>query len=161
MTDHEEQDPYVELFHEPRTNASGGKKAPSIASAFGIAAALVVGFGIIVTTVVLWGQRTEEERGANNQPAIYVCAGRAATIVGTDGDDDITGTAGNDVIHARRGNDTVRASGGDDVVCGGAGNDVLRGGAGNDDLRGEAGTDLCRGGGGSEDRFESCETQEQ
>ena len=152
---------FDELFHELRTTAPGGKKAPSIRSTFGIAAGLIVGFAIIVAVVVLWGQRTEEERGAANPADIYVCAGRNATIVGTDEDDIIVGTARNDVIHARRGNDVVRASGGNDIVCGGKGDDELRGGAGNDDLRGEDGDDVCVGGGGREDRFESCEVEEQ
>jgi Ca2+-binding RTX toxin-like protein len=69
------------------------------------------------------------------------CEGRAATIVGTAGDDEIRGTNGPDVIVARGGDDSVEARGGDDIVCGGGGSDSLRGGRGDDDLVGGAGDD--------------------
>jgi len=78
----------------------------------------------------------------------YDCAGRKATIVGTEGDDVIRGTPGPDVIAALGGNDTIIALGGDDIVCGGPGNDHLRGGGGNDDLRGRSGRDVLKGGSG-------------
>ena len=60
------------------------------------------------------------------------CEGETATIVGTNGNDDIVGTSGNDVIVALGGDDSIRALGGNDLVCGGAGNDAMSGGAGND-----------------------------
>ena len=132
-----------------------------MSSTLGIAFGLIVGCAVIITTVILWGQRTEEDLGPSSQPEIYVCAGDRATIVGTDGDDVLRGTDRDDVIHARRGNDVVRAGGGDDIVCGGAGDDELRGGGGVDDIRGEDGTDTCIGGAGEGDRFETCESEEQ
>ena len=76
------------------------------------------------------------------------CAGRKATIVGTNGRDVIRGTARRDVIAAFGGNDIVRALGGDDIVCAGAGNDTVLGGAGRDVLRGNAGRDRLFGGAG-------------
>ena len=161
MSDEHDPDQYVELFHELRTDAPGGKRAPSIRSTFGIVAGLVVGFGLIIWMVVLWGERTEEAQGPVSRPNIFVCAGERATITGTDEDDVIDGTPRRDIIHARRGNDIVRASGGDDIVCGGHGDDELRGGRGNDDLRGEDGNDVCVGGPGDDDRFETCETIEE
>ena len=75
-----------------------------------------------------------------------MCAGRLATIVGTNADDIIAGTSGDDVIAAGGGNDVVHAGGGDDVVCGGPGNDLLEGGLGNDRLEGGAGRDMLVGG---------------
>ena len=49
------------------------------------------------------------------------CFGRVATIVGTNGDDEITGTNGRDVIVSKRGNDTIDARRGRDFVCTGRG----------------------------------------
>jgi RTX calcium-binding nonapeptide repeat (4 copies) len=75
---------------------------------------------------------------------------QAATIVGTEGPDQITGTAASDVIAALGGNDTVAALAANDVICGGPGTDVLRGGQGNDTLIGEAGKDVLYGGKGKD-----------
>lgn len=68
------------------------------------------------------------------------CFGRAATIVGTDGDDDIEGTSDRDVIFSGGGRDEVQGLGGDDLICGGAMIDHLRGGAGDDALEGGPGS---------------------
>jgi hypothetical protein len=73
-------------------------------------------------------------------PAV-ACAGRWATIVGTDGDDVIIGTPGSDVIVGRGGDDTIDGNGGDDVICGGAGNDRLLSGRGRSRLFGGEGDD--------------------
>ncbi|MBA2642502.1 MAG: hypothetical protein H0U82_06200 [Actinobacteria bacterium] len=62
-----------------------------------------------------------------------------ATIVGTEGRDELIGTPGNDVI---------AALGGDDFVVGLAGNDALCGGPGNDGYVPGLGDDLVDGGGG-------------
>lgn len=66
------------------------------------------------------------------------CEGKQATLVGTDGRDELIGTSARDVIVARGGNDEVLARGGDDLVCSGLGADRVYGGAGADTLRGEA-----------------------
>ena len=76
--------------------------------------------------------------------AAPVCAGRTATIVGTEGADEIQGTGGADVIHALGGDDVVTGLAGDDVICGGGGNDTIVPGAGTDEVYG----------GGGNDRFE-------
>jgi len=65
-----------------------------------------------------------------------VCAGRAATLVGSSGDDMLRGTSGVDVIVAGAGDDTVRGYGGGDRICGGRGSDYLMGGGGADRLYG-------------------------
>lgn len=87
------------------------------------------------------------------------CAGQAATILGTEGDDDIDGTPGPDVIHGLGGSDRIHGLGGDDVICGGDGddrlfgedgNDILDGGNGNDRLLGGNGNDTMRGGAGDD-----------
>lgn len=69
------------------------------------------------------------------------CQGVAATIVGTNGPDELSGTSGPDVIVARGGDDVILAGGGDDIVCAGAGDDRIRGGRGDDDLRAGTGDD--------------------
>ena len=51
------------------------------------------------------------------------CDGLTATIVGTNGADNITGTSGQDVISALGGNDTVHSGNAWDRVCGDGGND--------------------------------------
>ncbi len=65
---------------------------------------------------------------------VALCDGRAATIVGTAGDDVLQGTAAADVIAGLGGNDQIRGGAGDDVICGGDGADTLRGEAGDDVL---------------------------
>src|SRR5918997_1117675 len=73
------------------------------------------------------------------------CHGNAATIVGTDGPDDLTGTPGVDVVALLNGTDTFDGLGGDDVICGGNGKDLLVGGPGDDTLDGGRGNDELRG----------------
>ncbi len=77
-----------------------------------------------------------------------LCAGRPATIEGTDGPDELTGTPGPDVIHALGGDDVVYGRGGDDVICGGAGNDTIFPGGGVDEVYGEWGSDRFEAGPG-------------
>ncbi len=85
------------------------------------------------------------------------CAGRAATLFGTDQDDVLVGTPGEDVIHGLSGNDILIGLLANDRLCGGPGNDLLRGdegddrvfgGTGNDRLIGGSGNDALLGGGG-------------
>jgi uncharacterized delta-60 repeat protein len=78
------------------------------------------------------------------------CAGRPATIIGTQAADTITGTPQNDVIVGLEGKDSIRAGGGSDIVCAGSGNDNVAGGRGKDRLRGERGNDRLRGGSGAD-----------
>jgi subtilisin family serine protease len=70
------------------------------------------------------------------------CAGKEATIVGTDKKNSIKGTNGADVIVAGGGADTVKGRGGNDRLCGGDGKDKLYGGPGTDRLIGGAAKDL-------------------
>jgi hypothetical protein len=95
-------------------------------------------------------------------PAAGRCAGKKATVVGTNGKDKLKGTKGRDVISAGGGNDTVRGLKGNDRICGGKGKDKiaggpgrdkLRGGAGNDTLLGGPGRDKLKGGAGKKDRL--------
>jgi Ca2+-binding RTX toxin-like protein len=67
--------------------------------------------------------------------AAVMCYGRAATILGTAGNDTRRGTARANVIIARDGNDTVRGREGKDRICGGPGQDVIRGGGERDRIR--------------------------
>jgi uncharacterized delta-60 repeat protein len=83
-------------------------------------------------------------------PPPVACAGMAATIVGTNGDDLLAGTPGPDVIHGLGGNDVINGFDGDDLICGGDGDDTLRGQDGNDELRGDAGGDTLYGGDGND-----------
>jgi Ca2+-binding RTX toxin-like protein len=73
------------------------------------------------------------------------CGGRAATIIGTEGADQITGSHLADVIIGLGGDDAISALRGDDVVCGGTGDDVLEGRVGNDQLYGQQGNDKLYG----------------
>ena len=89
----------------------------------------------------------------------HECYGQPATIVGTDGDDDLEGTDGDDVVVLLAGDDEFDGHDGNDIVCGGDGEDTLDGGdgddiidgeAGNDDLDGDGGDDLVFGGSGED-----------
>jgi Ca2+-binding RTX toxin-like protein len=78
----------------------------------------------------------------------YFCAGRPATIMGTELPDALVGTDGDDVIVALGGDDTVTGGAGGDRICGGLGNDTLDGGEGADVLLGGPERDTLVGGGG-------------
>jgi len=71
----------------------------------------------------------------------HTCAGLAATIVGTAGDDHIDGTAGDDVIVALGGDDNILGKDGNDTICAGPGDDSIKGGAGDDLIIGGDGSD--------------------
>jgi len=88
------------------------------------------------------------------------CAGRRATIVGTEGKDKLVGTKGRDVIAGLGGKDTIKGKGGKDVLCGGKGRDKLLGGKGKDLLHGGKGKDRCIGGKGR-DRAKGCEREKK
>ncbi len=68
--------------------------------------------------------------------ATPVCDGKPATIVGTEGDDDLRGTNGDDVIVGLGGDDLIKGRGGNDTLCGKGGRDILIGGPGDDVLWG-------------------------
>jgi hypothetical protein len=78
-------------------------------------------------------------------PAPPTCRGEQATVVGTDGADQIGGTPGADVIVGLGGNDKLSGLAGNDLICGAKGNDTLKGGAGNDQLSGQKGNDKLYG----------------
>jgi uncharacterized delta-60 repeat protein len=78
------------------------------------------------------------------------CAGKKATVVGTNGKDKLKGTKKKDVISAGRGKDTVKGLGGNDLICGGKGKDKLVGGPGKDKLLGQQGNDKLLGGPGKD-----------
>lgn len=89
----------------------------------------------------------------------HECFGRAATIIGTAGDDVITGTNGNDVIVTFGGNDTVIGRDGFDRICLGPGDDTgeggrkrdrIDGGWGDDEISGGEGKDILWGGDGKD-----------
>lgn len=113
--------------------------------------------------------------GAVEVQAAGKCKGKAATLVGTTGNDVLTGTSGKDVVAALGGNDKVKTKGGKDLVCAGAGKDKVNGGGGkdtllgqggndklsgskdDDNLKGGGGTDTCNGGSGTDKA--NCETE--
>lgn len=95
-------------------------------------------------------------------PGDHTCMGRAATIVGTPGDDRLVGTDGDDVIVGLGGDDVIIGSRGDDRICAGRGDDTVYAQAGNDRVSGQGGYDLVfggpgrdvlRGGGGPDDIY--------
>ena len=64
------------------------------------------------------------------------CEGRAATHLGTPGDDVLTGTDGDDVMVGLGGDDKISGLLGNDVICGDEGSDRLAGLAGDDRILG-------------------------
>jgi Ca2+-binding RTX toxin-like protein len=78
------------------------------------------------------------------------CRGRQATIVGSDGADQIAGTRGADVIMGVGGDDWLSGGAGNDLICGGQGDDTLKGGPGKDSLKGGADKDSLTGGVGKD-----------
>ena len=81
------------------------------------------------------------------------CAGKPATIVGTDKRDVLKGTGKRDVIVARGGNDKILGRGSNDLICAGGGKDVVKAGAGNDKVFGQGGPDRIFGQGGRDFLF--------
>jgi uncharacterized delta-60 repeat protein len=73
------------------------------------------------------------------------CAGKKATVIGTNGKDKLKGTKRRDVISAGKGKDKVKGLKGNDLICGGKGRDRLLGGPGKDKLFGQAGKDKLFG----------------
>ena len=82
------------------------------------------------------------------------CEGRAATHLGTPGDDVLSGTNGDDVMVGLGGDDTISGLLGNDVICGDEGSDRLAGLAGDDRILGgldsDAGGDVIWPGAGSD-----------
>ena len=85
--------------------------------------------------------------GGGTQTPLQRCAGKPATITGTDASDKLKGTNGKDVIALLAGDDTAKGRGGNDIICGGSGNDRLNGDDGKDRLFGDEGKDKLNGGG--------------
>lgn len=69
------------------------------------------------------------------------CAGRTATIVGSEGRDKLTGSPFADVIAGVGGNDMIKGGKGKDRICGGRGRDRISGGKGADRCTGGKGRD--------------------
>lgn len=80
--------------------------------------------------------------------ATPACMGHAATIVGTNGADNIEprDTSGTDVIVTLGGDDTIHAGGGNDIICAGSGDDLVNAMKGRDLVNCGIGNDECAGG---------------
>jgi Ca2+-binding RTX toxin-like protein len=78
------------------------------------------------------------------------CAGRAATHLGTPGDDVLVGTGADETFLGLGGNDKITGRGGNDTICAGPGKDTVRGKSGKDRIFGEGGGDVLKGGGGKD-----------
>ena len=72
------------------------------------------------------------------------------TMMGSEGDDEISGSEDNDIISGRQGDDSLDGLEGNDWLRGGKGDDVLTGGIGNDYLVGDYGVDILTGGEGTD-----------
>ena len=104
-----------------------------------LSAALVLGLGATIVMPAL------------ADDAVPVTArGRACTIEGTSGDNQLNGTGGRDVICGKGGDDRIDAKAGIDIVFGGDGDDAVLGGGGKDTLKGGAGRDYLIGGPGAD-----------
>ena len=75
-----------------------------------------------------------------DEPTV-MCDGKAATMIGTAGDDKLIGDASDDVIVGLGGNDTLVGAGGNDTICGFDGDDTIIGGPGDDVMLGGRGSD--------------------
>ena len=91
-----------------------------------------------------------DETQDSNVPCGKTCKGEPVTIVGTEGDNELTGTPERDVISGLGGRDEMSGLAGKDLICGGKGKDTLRGGKGKDKLYGQKGKDKLAGGGGKD-----------
>ncbi|HSQ37006.1 MAG TPA: peptidoglycan-binding protein [Acidimicrobiia bacterium] len=103
---------------------------------------------ILIGALLLTGVLASPGVAAGEEPVL--CQGAVATIVGTDGPNELVGTDGRDVIVGLGGDDYIEGLGGDDLICAGSGDDVVRGGLGDDRILGEAGDDFLYGDGGSD-----------
>jgi Ca2+-binding RTX toxin-like protein len=94
------------------------------------------------------GQKVLGATGMGNPLGIAVqppkCAGKFATVVGTNKKDKIKGSKGADIIAGLKGNDVIRGLKGKDRLCGGKGKDKLIGGPKRDKLDGGPGKDRER-----------------
>jgi uncharacterized delta-60 repeat protein len=88
--------------------------------------------------------------GSGGGKSVPRCAGKRATIVGTNRSERLKGTRRADVIVALGGNDKIAAGKGNDLICGGNGNDSVDGGLGNDRLFGQDGKDKLAGAAGKD-----------
>lgn len=111
--------------------------------------------------VTSWLDRNDDDLHSGDEPSdtsmLHFITIRDCTIIGTDGDDDLTGTpgpdricglGGEDLIQGLEGDDVIYGGGGADAIAGGDGADVLFGGAASDNLAGGAGNDRLVGGSG-------------
>ena len=94
-----------------------------------------------------------EQTVIQDAPGAPSCAGRTATIVGTDAADTLTGTNKRDVIAGLGGDDLIRGLEGRDTICGALGNDRLKGQLAGDLVKGGKGNDRVRGAGGNDSLF--------
>ena len=130
---------------------------------------------ILVATALVGGS-TLIGSGAATAGPTYECFDRAATIVGTPGDDVLTGREDTaDVIVGLGGDDLIfgaedvnAATGPGDRLCGGPGADYVRGGVGEDRIQGGADADDVDGsfsydittrGGPGNDVVEDCDSE--
>ncbi|GGD64134.1 Ig-like domain-containing protein [Croceicoccus mobilis] len=72
------------------------------------------------------------------------------TVIGTEGDDELSAGAGDDFIDGRDGSDIIEGNSGNDTLLGGAGDDLLIGLFGDDILIGGSGRDFLDGGEGND-----------
>ncbi len=80
------------------------------------------------------------------------CAGKPATIFGTNKADKMVGTSGADVMVGLNGNDILNGANGKDRICGGKGVDALIGGKGKD---------ICDGGKQKDRKPQQCEKKKK
>jgi Ca2+-binding RTX toxin-like protein len=95
--------------------------------------------------------------GTSGNDKIIVPGGDSTTdsysILGLDGNDDITGGGGNDNIFGGNGDDLIRGGNGNDKLSGDLGNDKLFGGNGDDFITGGLGNDRLYGDSGNDTLF--------
>ncbi len=149
--------------HSTTTNAGGGWAIQMPSGTYMVTASGGAFSGVSSAKVEVNGYNIGVDFISGNPTPVVVayhtCAGRAPTILGTNGNDVIHGTSGRDVIYAGEGNDTIYVGTGRDVVCGddgddrivgGKGADRIYGGRGDDTIIGQTGSDRIYGGNGDD-----------
>ena len=101
-------------------------------------------------TIALGEHKTCTITNDDEPPAVPMCDGKVATIVGQPGQIEIRGTRFDDVIVDLEGDNIVRGRGGNDTICTGPGNDQIIAGDGADTIIDTGGQNTVQGGGGGD-----------
>jgi arylsulfotransferase ASST/Big-like domain-containing protein/hemolysin type calcium-binding protein len=124
--------------------SSGRERSVSISgrkAAFSALAAAALSLAVIATSALAFPSASVSATG-------LTCFAQPATIVGTEGNDQLGGTPGPDVIVALGGDDKISAGAGRDLICSGSGADIVSAEGGSDSVSAGSEDDQVLGGNG-------------